>query len=261
MFDRLGLQDLEAEIGVRFSDRSLLEVALTHRSHVNESAGVGEDNERLEFLGDALLDFVAGVFLYRELPEAREGELTALRAALVCEPALARYARQLALGDYVRLGRGEEASGGRSRAALLCDVFEAVVGALYLDQGLETAVDFAMRFLTPELELVLREHRVKDAKSHFQELIQHRLQITPHYVTIGETGPDHAKTFEVEVYVGDEPWGTGTGPSKSSAARKAALAALARLERDLKTAEFDGANGKAVGPHGSRRSGVAPDEI
>jgi ribonuclease-3 len=251
MNDWHDLDTVESALGFRFADRRLLRSALTHRSHLNEIVDEGhEDNERLEFLGDALLDFVAGVYLYRELPDAREGELTAIRAALVCEPALARYARSLDLGRHILLGRGEESSGGRDRSALLCDAFEAMVGALYLDQGLETASELLMRFLEPELEDVLREQRVKDAKSRFQEVIQHQLQITPHYVTIGESGPDHAKTFVVEVYVGDEAWGSGSGPSKARAARQAAIAALARL-----SAEDEASGGEALGVTGPPDAG------
>jgi ribonuclease-3 len=221
---------LERSVGVAFEQPPLLVEALTHRSYLNEAGDEAPtDNERLEFLGDALMDFVAGDFLFRRLPVASEGELTALRSALVCEAATARYARELSLGSYLRLGRGEEASGGRGRSALLGDAFEALVGAVLLDQGLAKAESFILRFLEPELEAVVAGHRGEDAKSRFQEAVQSRWQITPQYETVGETGPGHARHFVVRVLVGEEVWGTGEGHSKASAARRAASQALARL--------------------------------
>ncbi len=225
------LTAIEAVLRTTFDDRKLLLSALTHRSHVNEAVQPDcADNERLEFLGDALLDFVVGSYLYRQLPQAHEGELTAVRAALVCETALARYARSLDLGRFLRLGRGEAASGGRGRAALLSDAFEALVGALYLDQGVTAVERFVLRFLEPEVAAVLAGQRLKDAKSRFQEVAQHRWQTTPRYHTVRESGPDHSKTFVVQVSVGGEVWGSGEGRSKASAARQAAIAALRRLE-------------------------------
>lgn len=242
--DEPDLDALEAAIGVSFRDRRLLLAALTHRSHINEvERPDSDDNERLEFLGDALVDFVAAAYLYRLRTESREGDLTAIRAALVCERALARYARQLSLGRHIRLGRGEAASGGRDRPALLCDAFEALVGALYLDRGLAAARRLVMRFLECELESLLAEQQFKDAKSRFQEHAQHRWQITPHYETVAESGPDHAKHFEVRVHVASAVWGTGEGPSKSSAARRAAVAALRRLEEVGRPVEWSQAGG------------------
>jgi ribonuclease-3 len=227
--DSPGAAELETALGVRFDDPGLLLTALTHSSYLNEVAQPDTgDNERLEFLGDALVDFVAGSFLYRRLPDAREGELTALRAALVCESALAVYGARLGLGRYLRLGRGEEASGGRERPAILCDTFEALVGALFLDRGLSEAEAFVMGFFEPELESVLSRQRIKDEKSLFQELAQRKWQITPQYRTLAESGPDHDKRFVVAVSVADEVWGIGEGRSKAVAAREAAHAALDR---------------------------------
>lgn len=228
-----GLPDLaalEAAIGIAFRDRRLLRTALTHRSYLNEVARAETaDNERLEFLGDALVDFVAADHLYRRLPGAREGTLTTLRAALVRESALAGFARAIGLGGFMRLGRGEEASGGRARAPLLCDAFEALVGAIYLDHGLATVERFVVHFIEPELDAVLARQGDRDAKSRFQELAQRAWQTTPRYVTVGESGPDHAKSFVVQVHVGHTVWGEGTGLSKSEAAQAAAAAALERL--------------------------------
>lgn len=224
------LDALEAALGLRFADRRLLLMALTHRSYLNESGPVDvQDNERLEFLGDALIDFVAGDYLYRRLPEAREGELTTLRASLVCEPALAGFARLLDLGAYLRLGRGEIAGGGRGRQTLLCNGFEAMVGAIFLDQGLDAAEQLVMRFLAPELDTVLQRQRLKDAKSRFQELAQREWQTTPRYITLEASGPDHAKSFVVQVKVGDVAWGRGEGRSKAIAAQLAAAEALERV--------------------------------
>jgi ribonuclease III len=229
--ERPPLEELEAIAGVSFRDRPLLVTALTHRSYLNEvDEPGGSDNERLEFLGDALMDFVAGDFLFRRMPDATEGTLTALRSALVCEAATARYARELDLGRYLRLGRGEAVSGGRDRVALLGDTYEALVGAVLLDQGLEAARQFVLRFIQPELEAVMAGQRGRDSRGRFQELAQDRWQVTPHYATIAERGPDHAKRFRVQVSVGDDVWGIGEGHSKASAARRAASAALARIE-------------------------------
>jgi len=218
---------LEATLGVRFNERRLLLRALTHRSWINEHDEPGAaDNERLEFLGDALIDFVAGDYLFRNLPEAQEGELTVLRARLVKEPTLARIAADLGMGAVLRLGRGEIQGGGRERPAILCDVFEAVVGALYIDRGYDLAFEATLRWMMPEIERVLGQDRAKDPKSTFQERVQAARQITPHYETVAESGPDHDKRFEVEVSVGDEVWATGEGRSKAGAARDAARRAL-----------------------------------
>lgn len=221
---------LEQALVVTFVDRGLLLTALTHRSYLNE-VGVPEtsDNERLEFLGDALVDFVTADYLFRRLPDAREGHLTALRSALVCEEALARFAQRLDLGRYMRLGRGEDASGGRERPAILCNVFEAVVGSIFLDQGYPATQDFVVRQIEVEVDAVLSQHTVIDTKSRFQEHAQRAWQITPQYRTVAESGPDHAKQFLVQVLVGDVVWGVGEGASKSIAARRAAQAALDRV--------------------------------
>jgi ribonuclease III len=224
---------LEAALGVRFADPRLLLTAMTHRSYLNEAEQPDtEDNERLEFLGDALVDFIAADYLYRVLPASREGELTTLRSALVCEPKLAEFARRLDLGAYLRLGRGEAASGGRQRPAILCDGFEALVGALYLDQGFAIAETAVMGFFRPEVDALVARRGVKDAKSLFQELAQRVWQITPEYRTIAEHGPDHDKSFEVTVYLGDDAWGSGEGRSKADAARHAALRAVERLHAE-----------------------------
>jgi ribonuclease-3 len=219
--------ELEQLLGVTFNDKSILFRALTHRSYFNENPDDSlTDNERLEFLGDALLDFVVAEHLYHRYPELQEGDMTSLRSAVVQERTLADLARSLKLGQYLRLGRGESATGGRDRSPLLCATFEAVCGAVLLDQGLATAKAFVLKFAAPAIAAVMRERLDKDAKSQFQEWAQGRWQITPLYRTVGEHGPDHAKVFTVEVWVGDQVFGRGQGRSKQSAEQAAARAAL-----------------------------------
>ena len=225
------LSECEAAFGITFADKTLLQRALTHRSYINENPDFHfEDNERLEFLGDAILDFVIGEYLYHRFPEMREGNLTSLRAALVKTETLARFAIQLDLGQYLFVGRGEAESGGRERQANLCAAFEALVGAIYLDQGLEAVKDFIAPLVEPELERVIQGELNKDAKSLLQELSQGLLQLTPAYRTIEEKGPDHAKEFTVEVIIGGQVYGRGQGPSKQAAAQGAARAALQRFD-------------------------------
>ncbi|MFQ6058358.1 MAG: ribonuclease III [Anaerolineae bacterium] len=225
------LSELEQTLGITFTDKSLLQRALIHRSYLNENPDLPlTDNERLEFLGDALLDFVSAEYLYHRFPEMREGQLTSLRAALVKEETLADFARTLNLCQYLFLGRGEEASGGRERSPLLCAAFEALAGAIFLDQGLEAAIAFLLRFMEPAVERIMRERLDRDAKSMLQELSQGQWQLTPVYRTVAEHGPDHAKEFTVEVLIGDQVYGRGVGRSKQAAEREAARAALERLE-------------------------------
>jgi len=225
------LAELEEILGISFRDKSLLQRALTHRSYLNEHASFPlEDNERLEFLGDAVLDFVTGEYLYHRFPELAEGPLTNLRSALVRRETLARFAQELYLGLYLLMGRGEAESGGRDRAATLCAAFEALVGALYLDHGLEIVRHFVTQIIEPEVTYTLRGQIQKDSKSQLQELAQCQMQRTPRYVTTGESGPDHAKEFMVQVIIGGVAFGHGTGPSKQQAAQAAAMDALNRLE-------------------------------
>ncbi|HWQ28966.1 MAG TPA: ribonuclease III [Dehalococcoidia bacterium] len=226
------LSDLERAIGVRFKNRGLLRQALVHTSYVNENPGLDlGSNERLEFLGDAVLGLVIGKLLYQDFPDVDEGRLTELRAHLVRRDTLARAAARLRLGEYLRLGRGEEAAGGRDRPTNLAHAFEALVGAVYLDQGLDTVERFVHEALGPELATV-RERRVPaDPKSQLQEYVQSHWQITPTYRTVRIEGPDHARRFTVEVSVGGEVLGAGEGRSKQQAEKAAARVALEALER------------------------------
>jgi len=213
-----------------FHDPSLLERALTHRSYLNEHPELAlDDNERLEFLGDAVLDFVTGAWLYNRFPEMQEGRLTSLRAALVKTETLAKFALRIGLNEQLRLGKGEAETGGRGRTSMLANAFEAILGALYLDQGLDAVRDFLGELLPDETERVVIAEGDRDAKSILQEWSQAERGITPRYRTVDEQGPDHSKTFTVEVFIGAEGVGRGDGPSKQTAAQAAASDALRRL--------------------------------
>lgn len=233
------LSELEQRLGVEFNDKSLLQRALIHRSYLNEHPECPlEDNERLEFLGDAVLDFVTGAYLYHRFPELREGPLTNLRSILVRRSTLARFARLLSLGPHMLMGHGEAESGGRYRPANMCAAFEALVGALYLDQGLDSVRRLLEPLILPEISRAMQESLEKDPKSHLQELAQARMHRTPRYATVAESGPDHAKQFTVEVSIGDQVYGQGEGPSKQQAAQAAAHAALKQLEYVLEAIDL-----------------------
>jgi ribonuclease-3 len=228
------LADLQKTLGVTFKKLSLLEQALVHSSYINENpACTSGHNERLEFLGDAVLGFVVADKLYRVFPGITEGKMTRLRAAVVRRDALARVARSIKLGDYLYMGRGEEASGGRDKTPNLASALEAVIAAVYLDRGVKAAGDMIMRLLDEEWKEAVSRGAGADYKSRLQELAQVRLQVTPVYRLVGEVGPDHDKVFTVEVVVGGEVLGSGTGRSKKLAEKEAARAALGRMERDF----------------------------
>jgi ribonuclease-3 len=219
--------DLSRRLGLPFSNLSLLTRALTHRSYVNENPKSTEDNERLEFLGDAVLDFIVGAWVYHRFPEMPEGELTRIRSALVRNDQLAKFARMLNLGAAFRLGRGESMSGGHYRDGLLGSLFEAVVGALYIDSGLGVVEAFVTPLLEEARESILT--RIHDPKSRLQEWVQAQKMAAPRYKTIATAGPDHAKVFEVEVEVGGQVVGRGGGTSKHLAEHDAAQDAIHNL--------------------------------
>ncbi len=242
------LSALEGKLGFVFHDKSLLQRALIHRSYLNEHPEFPlEDNERLEFLGDAVLDFVTGEYLYHRFPEQREGPLTSLRSVLVRRSTLARFARELDVGRHLLMGHGEAETGGRNRPATLCAAFEALVGALYLDQGLDSVRRLIEPLIVPEVMRTVKEHLDKDPKSHLQEWAQAHLQHTPRYATVAENGPDHAKEFTVRVTIGGVVYGEGQGLSKQQAAQAAARAALEQIEgtdvRDVEPIPTDPAKG------------------
>jgi ribonuclease-3 len=223
----IDLPTFQKKCGLFFDDQSLLLRALTHPSYLNEHPQRGlEDNQRLEYLGDAVLDFISSEWLYHRFPEAPEGRLTRLRSALVRTEALADLAVQCHINEALLLGRGEEENGGRERPGNLCAAFEALAGALYLDRGIETVQSFVTPLFYSALEDILRLELDKDPKSLLQEWSQARLGITPVYETIESRGPDHAKEFTVAVHIGDKYQAKGTGTSKQIAAQAAAQHAL-----------------------------------
>ncbi|MDH5506811.1 MAG: ribonuclease III [Anaerolineae bacterium] len=222
-------EDLAKRLGLAFSDNLLLCRALTHRSYLNEHPEALEDNERLEFLGDAVLDFVVGRWLYNHFPEMNEGEMTRLRAALVKTEQLAEFAIQLDIGPAIRLGRGEGENGGRTRLPMLCAVFEALVGGLCLDAGIDAVEAFVEPLLDEAAEAILAENEDQDPKSQLQERAQSQGYEAPLYMTIEENGPDHEKTFTVEAIIGGNVYGRGSGRSKQVAAKAAAREALKKF--------------------------------
>ncbi len=222
--------EVEARIGVVFRRPALLRQAFVHRSYLNEFPSEGlESNERLEFFGDAVLSYVVAERLFRDCPECDEGDLTEWRGHLVRRDSLASFGRRLGLGEFFLLGRGEEAAGGRERAANLASLFEAVVGAIAIDRGLRAARAFIFRALGSELDLRGRPTPI-DPKSRLQEIVQARWQRAPVYKTVQEEGPEHRKLFTVEVSVQGRVLGSGVGSSKQEAERVAARRALADLE-------------------------------
>jgi len=232
--DTHDLRELEERLGVTFKDRTLLETAVTHRSYLNENPGMDlEQNERLEFLGDAVLELVVTEHLYKayDLPE---GELTNFRAAIVRGEMLAKVATVWDLDTHLRLSRGERRDTGKARHFILANAVEAVIGALYLDQGMEAVRRLIDRDIIRLLPGVIEKGLHVDAKSHFQETAQERFRLTPVYQVVSETGPDHAKMFRVAALVGNNMWGEGVGLSKQEAEQAAAREALKRLARETK---------------------------
>ncbi len=224
------LSDLMTRLGVTFDDPDLLILALTHRSWINEHPDASADNERLEFLGDAVIDFIVGAWLYDRFPKLPEGELTALRSALVRAETLALFAQELTIDAHLRLGFGEDESGGRTKIPTLCAAFEAVIGAIYLDQGLAAATPLVERLAEPMLVTIMAQSLHRDAKSEFQVWAQAEIGQTPHYVVVDVQGPDHARVFTTEVRVDELTFGRGSGTSKQRAAQEAARIALLEIE-------------------------------
>jgi ribonuclease-3 len=223
------LERLQQRIGYRFADPERLRSALIHTSYVNEvPEPKPESNERLEFLGDAVLELVVAERLFVDRPELAEGDLTTMRAALVRLETLGRLGLGLGLGDHLFLGRGEESTGGRTRPTVVGRALEALIGAVYRDGGLDAAREVALRLIWPEIERVATAVALKDDKSRLQEAAQGDLALTPSYRTVAAVGPDHAKEFTVEVSLGDTVVGRGAGRTKQLAAQEAARDALSR---------------------------------
>ncbi|MBU8877800.1 ribonuclease III [Bacillus sp. FJAT-29790] len=226
-------KDFQKKIGIEFQNEKLLKQAFTHSSYVNEHRRKpNEDNERLEFLGDAVLELTVSQFLFIKYPMMSEGELTKLRAAIVCEPSLVSFANELSFGDLVLLGKGEEMTGGRERPALLADVFEAFIGSLYLDQGLDTAVSFLKKVVFPKIDAGAFSH-LMDYKSQLQELVQRDGAGLIEYKILQEKGPAHNREFVSRVSMNGKELGTGTGRSKKEAEQHAAHMALKVLTNKI----------------------------
>lgn len=227
------LSALEQTLGYRFTDLRLLQRALTHASFAFEQALSGQDNETLEFLGDAVLDLVVGYALFQRFPLMREGELTRLRASLVNETHLAVMARDVDLGRFLSLGKGEDATNGRNKSSILSCAYEAVVGAIFEDGGYETARDFVLRFFVPVFEVKREELLLADAKSRLQEVLQEQFNEAPSYRLDLEEGPSHQRMFTVSVIFRDIVLGSGSASSKKEAEQRAAAATLADYDRML----------------------------
>ncbi|OGO38213.1 MAG: ribonuclease III [Chloroflexi bacterium RBG_16_57_8] len=229
----MNIRTLQETIGITFKDTVLLGQALVHDSYVNENPEIAPtSNERLEFLGDAMLGLIVAEKLYHDFPDYAEGQMTQLRASLVRRDTLARLARTIGLGDYLYLGKGEEGSGGRDKIPNLAGALEALIGAIYLDQGPDTARQFTLRLMGQELERLGSSGAGVDYKSQLQELVQSQKQHSPTYSLVEATGPDHDRWFTIEVKVGETVLGRGSGRSKKVAESEAARVALERLRAE-----------------------------
>jgi len=220
---------IEEKIGVKFNDRNMLIQAFTHRSFLNENKDKElKHNERLEFLGDAVLELVTTDYLFRTFPDRHEGDLTSFRALLVNTQSISDAATNLGFNDYLRLSKGESKDVGRARSYILANTFESVIGAIYIDQGYDAAAKFIAETLLPSIDQIIKEGTWIDAKSKLQEVVQEKHSLTPSYETIKEEGPDHDKNFTVAVYFGDKEIDTGSGKSKQEAEQDVARKILKR---------------------------------
>lgn len=233
--NRKKLNELQHNIGYQFKQEALLRQAMTHSSYAHEK-NLKElmDNERLEFLGDAVLEVVSSEFLFKNHPEMNEGQMTKLRASLVCEQSLAACARELELGNFLLLGNGEDLTGGRERDSILSDAWEALIGAMYLDGGFTSAKDFILKYVLTDIE---HKKLFYDSKTMLQELIQNKYKQSLHYVLLSEDGPDHNKIFTVQAYMDDTPLLTGKGRTKKAAEQNAAYQSLLKFGQDDKASE------------------------
>jgi ribonuclease III len=228
---QLDLKKLSEILKIEVSNEELFITAFTHRSYLNEHPEYkNPSNERLEFLGDAVLQLLSSEYLYEHYENSPEGDMTNFRAALVCTPSLAEESRRLGYGEFLLLSHGEETTGGRNREYILANTFEAVLGALYLEKGLETCREFVRKELLHKVEDIVSKESYKDAKSKYQELAQEKYGVTPSYEVVESWGADHDKTFKVGVYIGKQMQAEGTGRSKQKAEQDAALNALDKLK-------------------------------
>ena len=225
------LESLEKSLGVAFSDKALLKESLTHRSYLNEHpAWSPRHNERLEYLGDAVLELAVSEALYRDYPESNEGELTAVRAALVNYQSMARLAAEISLGSYIRMSKGEAKDKGRAREVILANAMESLIGAMYLDAGMAPVTALVEKYLIPQTKEILATKSYKDPKSNLQEYVQEHFKVTPTYRVLTEDGPAHDRTFKVGVYINSDLVGEGSGPSKQEAEVDAAKQALTKYQ-------------------------------
>lgn len=223
------IKKFQEVIEYHFHDEKLLRQALTHSSFANEKhLKKHSDNERLEFLGDAVLEIISSEFLYKEYPDKPEGELTKLRASIVCEPTLALCTKDIALGEYLLLGKGEDQTGGRGRKSILSDALEAVIGAIYLDGGFANAKEFIHKYILTDIE---HKQLFYDSKTILQEIVQAHFKEELSYHLVGEEGPDHDKTFQVELQIGEQVYGIGKGRTKKSAEQEAAYKTILMLRK------------------------------
>lgn len=224
---------MEEKIGISFKDKKYIHRALVHRSYLNENPNEIESNERLEFLGDAILEFVVSEHLFNKFPSEDEGHLTALRSKLVNTTSLAQAAEEIGLGNALYMSKGEEKSGGRNNTGLLANTTEAIIGAIFEDSGIEKAKEFIEKFVLRKIPQVVKKS-LKDPKSLLQEYVQAGGYQTPFYHIVSEVGPDHAKQFTVEVIINQKPYAQGQGASKQKAAQEAAQLALEKWEEEIK---------------------------
>lgn len=224
------LKSFQTIIGIKFNDENILLQSFIHRSYLNENKNQSlKSNERYEFLGDAILELWVSAKIFNLFPNFPEGELTSIRSLIVCTQNLAKTATQIGLGDYVLLSRGEETHGGRNNQSILADTFESLIGAIYLDKGDKYVDKFLTKFLLPSINTISQQKIFKDPKSIFQEISQAKRGVTPHYLILKESGPDHQKIFETGAYLDKELIATGSGNSKQKAEESAAIAATKKL--------------------------------
>ncbi len=226
-------KELESKIGVHFKNIKLLETAFTHRSYLNENRGKNlENNERLEFLGDAVLELIVSSNLYHNYADKAEGELTSIRAAIVRTESLAEETQKLGVGKYLRMSKGEKESGGEEKPYLLANLYEAIMGAIYLDSGYMECLHFVERTLFKKIKKIIKEKLFIDPKTKVQEIMQRKYRVTPTYEILKEEGPDHSKSFTVVLYMGDKKFAQGVGASKQKAEENAATNAIEIFEKE-----------------------------
>lgn len=254
----LNVDKIEKVIGVEFKKKEFLKTAFTHRSYLNENKTVKEQNERLEYLGDAVLEFLVSKYLYKTYPKRQEGDLTSFRSAIVKTETLADTARSMNYGKYILMSRGEGNTGGRDKDYLLANTFESVLGAIYLDRGMTVCEKFLKSVLFPRIKDIVSNRLDIDPKTKFQEIAQDLYKITPDYEIISETGPDHNKRFIMAVYLGSKEHGRGSGTSKQRAEEDAAQSALTKITRKATTQnaipEVSGTKGSGLKDSGTTAS-------